>query len=689
MVPPIVLLSWPFLDFAGFELTQAVQHYRTDYGSDNSVPFVGLKPLVVRAYPHVVLGPFNDPDTLSGRYVTGELVLTRHGEIIYRTGPTHASGARIGPVDRIDRRLWDTETTISPFPGVSANWNPPLNFVVPAWKLRSGDMLVSVRIWLTDNPFVAITVSEQVHLINVAPPRISLFRINMTDANGVVHSPSDAELIATTRLAARMLPFPYFETNVLEIEWDKQGSINVSTDIPDEWLDDVAEMNGWTKLFGLGDIIFGIAGGPSLPNPRAGKTVYMGGSAGVCLVGAMPTFAHELGHMYDRLHVDVKDGVTQDDPSYPNYDGDTQSIGEVGVDAGGSPIATKDPAVFDDIMSNGGSRWISPHTYRGILNARDRYATAPAATSKVTPLLVAKFGIHRLGSGVWDLDIGSIHRVDAPGRIEPQRRIAGATPVSVEFISSKDRVLASHLVYPIVSVAGCPGDGGGRGCRCHPSDDAPPAPEPSYRFFAAMAWPEGAVDRLVFVRDGSELGSLSFGEAPEVEISQPIVEDGAVATTIRTRHPQAPVSVVLVFSGDDGASWSPVSINPPEGDVRFPAGRLSGGTRCRFRAIATAELRSAIAETAPFELARRGRRLFVEALPGCGATATLRAGLDCARLGGVPPEDIHWRSDRDGELGRGYDIVVRLSPGPQTLTATAPDGLGGTLSERAIIIVGG
>jgi hypothetical protein len=50
---------------------------------------------------------------------------------------------------------------------------------------------------------------------------------------------------------------------------------------------------------------------------------------------------------------------------------------------------------------------------------------------------------------------------------------------------------------------------------------------------------------------------------------------------------------------------------------------------------------------------------------------------------------VRWRSSLEGELGPGLRLTAELGEGRHELTVTAPDGLGGTLSERAIIIVSG
>ena len=54
--------------------------------------------------------------------------------------------------------------------------------------------------------------------------RITLVRVNWTDASGTVISPSDADMLATMRLAERMLPFPYFETTILGTELARSGA---------------------------------------------------------------------------------------------------------------------------------------------------------------------------------------------------------------------------------------------------------------------------------------------------------------------------------------------------------------------------------------------------------------------------------------------------------------------------------
>jgi hypothetical protein len=67
----------------------------------------------------------------------------------------------------------------------------------------------------------------------------------------------------------------------------------------------------------------------------------------------------------------------------------------------------------------------------------------------------------------------------------------------------------------------------------------------------------------------------------------------------------------------------------------------------------------------------------------------LAALVDTRGLGPPSYEEVHWSSDVDGDLGTGYELTADLSAGEHTVTVTIPDGLGSTLSVRAIIVVGG
>ena len=67
----------------------------------------------------------------------------------------------------------------------------------------------------------------------------------------------------------------------------------------------------------------------------------------------------------------------------------------------------------------------------------------------------------------------------------------------------------------------------------------------------------------------------------------------------------------------------------------------------------------------------------------------LRTFVDSRGHGAPAPQEIRWTSSLDGELGFGRELIAQLSEGRHEIAATAPDGIGGSLAERGIIIVSG
>jgi hypothetical protein len=379
-----------------------------------------------------------------------------------------------------------------------------------------------------------------------------------------------------------MLPFPYLETMILGLELNRRGSVTKSEDVC-ALLRHLYWIRVFNELFGLGQVVFGIIGGSLAANARAGCKDGVE-SIAACVVGLQGSFTHELGHLYGRdLHV----GTDPEDPNYPNYGGDRWSIGEVGIDAGLAPLELKDPADWDDIMSGRDRRWISPYTYRAILNARETFDTVPADPRRVKPWLVLEWRLVRQVEGEWKLEVEGAHRIAAPGGLRARRypdRIARATPVAVDFVDRDGRILATHHAFAIPTPEERLGDGC---CGCGPREPhVPESARPWLDFFEPIPWPEGDVARILFVRDSRLLDSLEVGEPPSLELSLPRLEGERVAISVQAAHPRVRPTIAVLFTGDDGESWHPVAVDPLDGEVVLEARYLPGGDRCRFRAVA-------------------------------------------------------------------------------------------------------
>jgi hypothetical protein len=325
-------------------------------------------------------------------------------------------------------------------------------------------------------------------------------------------------------------------------------------------------------------------------------------------------------------------------------------------------------------MSYGNDLWISPHTYRGLFAARDAHQSTPADPERVRPFIILSFRIQRQLDGSRTIEIDKAHKIAAPG-FAPSTPGPQPSALSIDLLDAEDRILVTHHCYRLLASAeGCCGKGG----------QVPEDRESRLDFVEAIECPEG-VAKLSFHRGGEPLTTITVGKAPRVDLQGPERQEEGLALRLRVSHPRETPSVVILFSADDGTRWIPVAIDPPaEGPLIIDPRRLKGGTRCRFRAVATAQLQSAIADTEPFELDSCGRGLFARVTPRPGepGKVELRAFVDTRGLGPVLPHEVTWTSDRDGELGRGFTLLASLWRGRHEITASIPDGVGGTVKER-------
>ncbi|MDQ6907676.1 MAG: hypothetical protein M3176_12685 [Chloroflexota bacterium] len=703
---------WPrrHLALAGLELTQSIQYNGSvgdSYGDDNSIPLVALKPLLVRAYAFVQPG-LAEPDTLTGAHVTGELTLSVGDRVIYSTGPTRAAGARLGALKDLSRELWDSE--ITSFGGGFGRFavpplyvNSSLNFVVPAWYCGTGRYYLSVRLWRAGGdgpsspPQDQVSTGRYIFFMEVRPPRVAIVRVNWSDNAGNVTTPTDAVMLGTMQTAVSMLPFPYFESTILGVSVSSPAayaSVSTGGGCNTAWnnlLTQLAVTRIFTALFQLGDIVFAFV--PSVAVPSAAGTYNTGcgqsQGVGASFAGSDGRFAydfifaHEMGHVFTCNHVAVP-GDPSDDASYPNYGGSKTSIGEVGVNLATIPATLFAPSDTADIMSYQPKQWISPYTYQKILNARDNHQSAPVDPRRVRSLLVLGVRVHRRFDDEDRIEVRAAYRVEAAG-VVPRAGDNGISPLSIDLLDAHRRIIATHHCLYTRALASCGCCGGGAA--------VPLEREPFYDLHEAIEWPGEDVAAIALHNGRESLATIEVGEPPRVELSGPERRDQFLALRLHAEHPRTSPSVVLLFSGDDRATWEPVVFNPANGEVLVEIDRLPGGERCFFRAVATAELCAATADSATFELPLSRRRLHLRLPDGHCPTApgavAMGAMFDCRGLGSPAPDAVKWHSDLAGDIGIGYEVAPELREGRHLITVTAPDGRGGSIEERGIIIVSG
>ncbi len=374
-----------------------------------------------------------------------------------------------------------------------------------------------------------------VTLLSVQAPKVCLVRVNWTDGGGTRFSPTDAQMLGTLSLAERMLPFPYFEPTILDVEIESSAAFAMSATNGGcnvAWSNLVTELNVtriFTALFQLGDIVYGMVPQNAIPAGATSWNSGCGRGAGGGFVSDGMTFAHEMGHLYNRPHVAVP-GDPANDADYPRYGGSATSIGEVGVDTGTSPPSLFDPASSEELMSYGSNQWISPYTYRKILEARGMHQSAAVKPQRWRELFILDFRLYRealtASIGETRVELRAAARIHAPGTVPPRPPDA-PSPVSVDLIDANRRVLATHHCT-FVAARGC-------GCGCDERRRCLER-EPWLDFTEVIEWTE-EIAVLSFHQGGEPLAQLQVGEPPTVMLEGPERNDDTLTVRVYTRAP--------------------------------------------------------------------------------------------------------------------------------------------------------
>jgi len=121
---------------------------------------------------------------------------------------------------------------------------------------------------------------------------------------------------------------------------------------------------------------------------------------------------------------------------------------------------------------------------------------------------------------------------------------------------------------------------------------------------------------------------------------------------------------------------------------------LAGGTAARVRVLATDGVNTSSDESnAAFTIGRKGPRAFILAPTGevrfmPGTPLWLQGhgyDLEDGTLAGAA---LRWRSDRDGDLGAGGQVLVTLSLGRHVIALTATDTNGNVATANITLFAG-
>jgi hypothetical protein len=336
----------PDLSIVGVEVTQAIQHFHSTLGEDNTVPLVANKATLVRVY----LDSGVDASVNLGQVPGVSGTVTASGDASFTIAPI-------------------ASMTAQPFASVDATvFTDTLNFLIPAEKAVGTLQLVAEATVGADvsNPELATVTFTPVETLNILMVRVQ---------TSTTSAPTRAQYFSAVNRLTLIYPIPTDPAVAIQY-WFIPGEevVIANHDLTtqsgmDDFLDDLEDIQedsaDYKKLYGLVD--------QSFPLNRTGDSRPSDNVAfGWPLI--MESVGHELGHVYGLKHAPCGGPDDTDDDFVPS----NGKVGEVGVDVVGQVAFA--PTV-GDIMSYCGSRslpyegeWISAYdwtklflTFRGWL----------------------------------------------------------------------------------------------------------------------------------------------------------------------------------------------------------------------------------------------------------------------------------------------------------------------------------
>jgi hypothetical protein len=325
----------PDLSIVGIEVTQAIQHFHSTLGEDNTVPLVAQKLTLVRAYIDSGVDPSINNGQVPG--VTGTLTVS---------GDANFTVAAIAPF------------TAQPIAAVNpTKFTDTLNFLIPADKATGTLNLVAQATvgGNVSNPQAATVTFTPVGKLNILMVRVQ---------TATTSAPTRAQYFSAVNQLPLIYPIPTDPAVAIQY-WVLSGSevVMANHDLTtlsgmDDFLDDLEDIQedsaDYKKLYGLVSNTFPLnRTGDSRPSDNV--------AFGWSLI--MESVGHELGHVYGLKHAPCGGPDDTDDNFVPT----NGKVGEVGVDPVGQVAFA--PTV-GDIMSYCANRsqpdegeWISAYDW--------------------------------------------------------------------------------------------------------------------------------------------------------------------------------------------------------------------------------------------------------------------------------------------------------------------------------------
>jgi hypothetical protein len=136
-----------------------------------------------------------------------------------------------------------------------------------------------------------------------------------------------------------------------------------------------------------------------------------------------------------------------------------------------------------------------------------------------------------------------------------------------------------------------------------------------------------------------------------------------------------------------------MGVNLRESRFAVDMRQLPGGQSCLFQVAASQRVRTSVARTeAVARPPQSAQAYIIRPARGtrftAGAPVTFVGGGFSPDFGTSDFDDVVWSSNRDGEIGVGYQVITRaLRPGRHRITLAVSDGMGGEATASTTVVV--
>ena len=402
------------------------------------------------------------------------------------------------------------------------------------------------------------------------------------------------------------------------------------------------------------------------------------------------TLAQELGHNFNRNHVDCPAGGPDDpDDGYPYPDCQLDNTGaSAHYGFNGPGLAPIEPDQGADFMSYAPSRWVSDYTWEALYGKLDGSGRRGTLSESGEPLAEAEEAV--IISGVVDQsgnsgELGAAYAY--PTALAPEGLLrrwqeergpaaAAAAAQGDYHLRLKDgdgEILADHPVA-LIPVS-------------HHSEGTPEG------FTLTFSDPAASVARLELLDGDTVLHTRAPGpQTPTLAIETPAGgETFADSLTIAWQAGDADgdaLNYTVLYSPDDGASWIGLATDyavPDDGNATLSLPGLRGlpasDGQGRIRILASDGYHTAVATSEPFTVVDGPPRpAIAQPAPGAilppGQPLALAGGALDTETGSLEGDALQWAVDGTAAGSGAETQVAGLAPGSHEVQLTATDGAG-------------